>query len=444
LSGGKKMVLILLLLASHGSSLWLISQVPRENYLLTFTLFLIAFGSTLGIYKCWEKHFSWQKLLLLGVLLRACVFFYEPNWSEDGLRFLWDGNLIKEGQNPYLFSPEEWKNQVSGSENSFWEHAYPQLNSALYYSVYPPVKQVFFWLGAQVTHHEVYLGFLALRGILLVGELGTFWLLWTLLGRFQRPKKLILLYWLNPLVILETIGNLHFEGLVLFFLLLAIWGFDAGKHALAGLGWGMAVAVKLLPLLLAPLLLSWKGTKRDPIFWGVTFLVLVASFVPLILNESWKYFYQSLQLYQGRFEFNASLYYLARALGYWVAGYNTIAILTKAGLGIVFLGSIFLAWKQSSTPVCNLPKVWAMLYLVYFLIQPVVHPWYLLPALGLSVLAGQWTFVLWSFAAIFSYQAYSENPVQEKPIFLILEYILVMLGIYLDYFRKQRTFTLVQ
>jgi hypothetical protein len=62
-----------------------------------------------------------------------------------------------------------------------------------------------------------------------------------------------------------------------------------------------------------------------------------------------------------------------------------------------------------------------------------------LPGLGLSVLTRQWTFLLWSFGGIFSYQAYSKNPVQEQAVFLMLEYGLVLLGLYLDYFRKQRT-----
>jgi hypothetical protein len=50
---------------------------------------------------------------------------------------------------------------------------------------------------------------------------------------------------------------------------------------------------------------------------------------------------------------------------------------------------------------------------------------------------GKMTFLLWSFGAIFSYQAYGNVDFQEQSIFLILEYGLGVLGIYLDYFSKK-------
>jgi alpha-1,6-mannosyltransferase len=155
--------------------------------------------------------------------------------------------------------------------------------------------------------------------------------------------------------------------------------------------------------------------------------------------DAWKNFFQSLQLYQGKFEFNASLYYLVRAVGYELAGYNTIGYLTKVGMVITVIGVGWLSWKQSTSTVQGIVGLWVQLYLLYFLLQPIVHPWYVLPGLGLSLLIRQWTFVLWSFGVIFSYQAYGQNPVQEQPLFLMLEYGLVLLGLYLDYFRKQRT-----
>jgi hypothetical protein len=162
-------------------------------------------------------------------------------------------------------------------------------------------------------------------------------------------------------------------------------------------------------------------------------------FLPLVFGGAWQNFFQSLQLYQGKFEFNASVYYLLREVGNWLVGYNTIGILTKFCTVITVAGVIWMSWKRSQPTFEGIIGLWVQLYLLYFILQPVVHPWYLLPGLGLSVLTRQWTFLLWSFGAIFSYQAYIQNPVQEQALFLMLEYGLVLLGLYLDYFRKQRT-----
>ena len=422
-------------------ALLLLAQVPRGNFGLTFLLFTLAFGGMLGSYLLAGEQVNFKRLLLLGILLRGCLFFFEPNWSEDGARFLWDGELLRQGQNPYLLTPAEWHEQ-QGEGSGLSAQFLQELNSPNYYTVYPPLNQAFFWLGAFVVQGNLEQGYLALRCILLLGEIGIFYLLWGLLARFELPQKQILLYWFNPLVIMEVVGNLHFEGFVLLFLLASLGSLSRQKFGLSGMFWGLAVGMKLLPFLLAPAFFFWKGVRTSLQFWGMTAGVLVLAFLPLVYLNSWENFFQSLQLYQGNFEFNASLYYLFRAVGYELAGFNTIWYLTKVGMVITVLGAVWISWKRSNANIFEIQSVWVQLYLLYFLFQPVVHPWYLLPGLGLSILSRQWTFLLWSFGAIFSYQAYSQNPVQEQALFLGLEYGLVLLGLYLDYFRKQRTATL--
>uniref|UniRef100_UPI004048BDA3 glycosyltransferase family 87 protein n=1 Tax=Algoriphagus sp. TaxID=1872435 RepID=UPI004048BDA3 len=382
------------------------------------------------------------RLLLLGILLRGCLFFFEPNWSEDSARFLWDGELLRQGQNPYGLTPMQVLEQ-QGEGSGLRVQLFQILNSPNYYSVYPPLNQAMFWFGALAAQGSVAQGYLVLRCLLLLGEICVFYLLWGIVVRFQLPQKQIILYWFNPLVILEVVGNLHFEGFVLLFLLATLLNLSWQKLGWSGAFWGLAVGIKLLPFLLAPTFFFWKGIRLSTWFWGMAAGVLVLAFFPLVYWNSWGNFFQSLQLYQGKFEFNASLYYLFRALGYELAGFNTIWYLTKVGIVITLLGVIWISWKQSNASLFEIPSGWVQLYLLYFLLQPVVHPWYLLPGLGLSVLSRQWTFLLWSFGAIFSYQAYSQNPVQEQPLFLGFEYGLVLLGLYLDYFRKERTLNLV-
>ena len=423
-------------------SLVLLAQVPRENFGLTFSLFTIAFGGMLGSYLLAGEQLNFKRLLLLGILLRGCLFFFEPNWSEDGARFLWDGELLRQGQNPYSLTPRQVLEQ-QGEGIGLRAQLFQVLNSPNYYSVYPPLNQALFWFGASAAQGSIAQGYLALRSMLLLGEIGVFFLLWGLLARFQLPMKQILLYWFNPLVILEGVGNLHFEGVVLLFLLATVLNLSRRRLEWSGTFWGLAVGMKLLPLMLAPLFFFWKGVRLSTRFWGMAVGVLVLGFLPLVYWNSWENFFQSIQLYQGKFEFNASIYYLFRAVGYELAGFNTIWYLTKVGIVITLLGAIWVSWKQSNASLFEIPSVWVQLYLLYFLLQPVVHPWYILPGLGLSVLSRQWTFLLWSFGAIFSYQGYSQNPVREQPLFLGFEYCLVLFGLYLDYFRKERTRNLV-
>jgi hypothetical protein len=422
-----------------GTALILLAQVPRENFPLTLALFTVAFGGMLGCYFLSDSKFSFWWLLGVGVFFRVSIFFFAPQWSEDGVRFLWDGELLRQGQNPYQMTPAQVQEKPGAGEAGYLTQLYEGLNSPNYFSVYPPMNQVLFWGAAQFAQGHIEKGYLALRLLLLLGEVGVFLLLCWLLARLDLPQKQVIFYWLNPLVILEVVGNLHFEGLVLFFLVASLAAMSRQKLGFSGMFWGLAVGLKLLPLLFAPAFLFWKQTRKSLDFWGMAIGTGLLCFLPLALGNSWQNFFQSLQLYQGKFEFNASVYYLFRAMGNWLVGYNTIGILTKLGTAITVAGVIWMSWKRSQATFEGMIGLWVQLYLLYFILQPVVHPWYLLPGLGLSVLTRQWTFLLWSFGAIFSYQAYSQNPVQEQALFLMLEYGLVLLGLYLDYFRKQRT-----
>jgi len=425
-----------------GTALILLAQVPRENFPLTLALFTVAFGGMLGCYFLSDSKFSFWWLLGVGVFLRGSLFFFAPQWSEDGVRFLWDGELLRQGQNPYHMSPAQVQGQPGAGEAVYLTQLFGELNSPHYYSVYTPLNQLLFWGAAQIAQGQLEKGYLALRLFLLFGEVGVFLLLCLLLARFGLPQKQVIFYWLNPLVILEVVGNLHFEGLVLFFLVASLAAMSRQKVGISGMFWGLAVGMKLLPLLFAPAFLFWKQTRKSLGFWGMAIGIGLLCFLPLALGGSWQNFFQSLQLYQGKFEFNASVYYLLREVGNWLVGFNTIGILTKFGTVITIAGVIWMSRKRSQATFEGMIGLWVQLYLLYFILQPVVHPWYLLPGLGLSVLTRQWTFLLWSFGAIFSYQAYSQNPVQEQALFLMLEYGLVLLGLYVDYFRKQRTSTL--
>ena len=380
-------------------TLLFLAQVPRENFGLTILLFSLAFGGMLGSYLLAGEEVNFKRLLLLGILLRGCLFFFEPNWSEDGARFLWDGELLRQGQNPYGLTPTQVQEQ-QGEGSGLSAHLFQKLNSPNYYSVYPPINQAFFWIGAWVAQGSIAQGYFALRCMLLLGEIGVFYLLWSLLARFELPQKQILLYWFNPLVIVEVVGNLHFEGVVLLFLLASLLGLSGQKFGFSGAFWGLAVGMKLLPFLLAPAFFFWKDVRTSSRFWGMALGTLFLAFLPLVYWNSWENFLQSLQLYQGKFEFNASLYYLFRAVGYELAGYNTIWYLTKVGMGCTLLGAVWISWKRSTVSLFEIPYVWVQLYLLYFLLQPVVHPWYLLPGLGLSLLTRKWTFVFWSFGSI--------------------------------------------
>ncbi len=421
--------------------LFFLSQVPREAFILTFLLFSMVFAGMAGLFFLAGDKLSFRKVLFAGLLLRLAVFPFAPQWSDDFVRFLWDGELLKIGQNSYVQTPREWQEGNVDPDNAYRNLLFENLNSPDYYSVYPPLNQAIFWLGAKASMGFVSNGYYTLRLILLLGEIGVFILLWKLLMAFQLPIKRIFWYWFNPLVIMEVTGNLHFEGLVLLFLLASLLTIQKQKIGLSGGFWGLAIGMKLLPMMLGPAFLAFEKSRKSVWFWAGTTLVVIVCFIPLLIDESGVNFAQSIKLYQGKFEFNASVYYLVREIGFWVEGYNVIGYVIPyfSAATLILIG--YFSWKKQSRTLVELIDLMVLIYLVYLILQPVVHPWYILPALGLCVIRGKLTFLLWSFGAIFSYQAYGNANFEEQYIFLILEYGLVVLGIYLDYFSKRNRTT---
>lgn len=408
--------------------------VPRTDFQSTLGLFVLLFGLMFLVFALAEERTPWLFVFVCGLLIRFSLFLAIPQWSEDYARFLWDGEVLRLGENPYAETPAEFLQNHPLERSPMLDQLFPLLNSQEYYSVYTPLNQGLFWMAAKASGGLIANGIISLRMLLILGEIGVFMLLLKLLTAIGLSRKLLWLYWLNPLVILEITGNLHFEGLVLLLLLAVALHLHKGNTSTAGSLWGLAVGLKLLPLVLAPAFVFGVQTRRSFLFWIAAGLSLVLGFCWLAFGTSGMHFLQSLSLYQGKFEFNASLYYLLREVGFWMVGYNTIATLSKL-LGLATLGSVvFFSWKKKPATLPEMLDLWVLIYLVYLLLQPVVHPWYLIPASGLSLLTGKNTFLLWSFAAVLSYRAYGVDGVEESPLILLLEYLFVAGGVFLDYF----------
>jgi alpha-1,6-mannosyltransferase len=434
-----KQGLIYLVVPLMAGLLFILAQIPRTEFALTFLIFSLLFAGMGMVFWFSGEKINWKAIFVAGILFRLAVFGFAPQWSDDVYRFLWDGELLEMGENPYLQIPSEWQEENQNPDDAYLKELFQNLNSPDYFSVYPPLNQVIFWIGAKASNGFVWNGFMGLRLFLLLGEIGVFFLLLRLLHTFRKPESLLILYWFNPLVILEITGNFHFEGLVLLFLLASINRMTANKMTLSGGFWGLAIGMKLLPLMLAPSFLFSSQTRKDLAFWSGVSIAVILSFAWLWVDQSYLNFFQSLRLYQGKFEFNASLYYLFREVGFWIKGYNIIETLTKILSLATLIGIVFFSWKRRPNSTLELVDLWVLIYLIYLILQPIVHPWYIIPALGLSLLTNKNAFLIWSFAAIFSYHAYGNTDFRENPIFLFAEYLLVFPVIYLDYFRSKKT-----
>jgi alpha-1,6-mannosyltransferase len=405
--------------------------VARHQTALLLTGWALLFGLYLLLVWGAKQGPLWP-LLAVAVAARLLLLPSIPLLSDDFYRFIWDGRLLLAGWHPFAHPPVWYMQPDAPAIAGIQEGLFAALNSKEYFTVYPPLCQALFAAAAWMGGDSLRLSVGVLRLALIMAEGGSIWLLLQLLKQFGKPSRHVLLYALNPLVVLELSGNLHFEALAVFFLLLLLWalvrrkenasrGGSTDQLALSALAFAGAVASKLWPLMLGPLLVNWLGWKKG-LVWGLgAGLVCLLLFAPLVGSAWLGGMQESLALYYQRFEFNASLYYLMREIGSWWRGYNPIA---QLGPLLALLATAGILWLSLRPAARRLPLPLSMLliYSLFLLCSTTVHPWYVVPLLALMPLTSLRFPLIWSGLIFLTYAGYSPAGYEEPLLLVALEY----------------------
>jgi hypothetical protein len=419
-----------------------LADIGREAFTAVLASYSLAFvGFLLVYYGLRHARFSKiQAVFFIGALgmIGRCSFLNSiPSFSQDFYRFIWDGLLWHDNINAYMYAPTEVALKFDHPLKQTLLEGMGEL-SRKHHSNYPPLNQFLFFLtswGEQTLEALI----LKLRLLLICFDLLAFLVSLSLLHRLQLPVVNAALFFLNPLVILETAGNLHFEVVMWFFCVVALFFiFNNRWHISAG-AWAMAILTKLLPLLLLPLLFTRRQLSSS--FWTVVItVVLTAAFFVLGLSLfapaiSWDNYYSTLQLWFGTFEFNASVYYILRYLGFELVGYNAIASIAPVLSLLTFLIVIGIAVYRffKYAKIRSLPMTMMFSLFVYLILATTVHPWYLLLPLGFSMFTRYRFMTVWSLTVILSYQAYGNPNFSEDMRLIFIEYIIVLIYLGLEY-----------
>jgi alpha-1,6-mannosyltransferase len=433
----KQIILVLSLLLFLASIIILGYFLPRSAFIWQLSFYGLAFMTYWIIYN-YSKSGLISLLFGFGIafLFRLTLLFSVPTLSDDFYRFIFDGYLIQSGISPYCYLPDVAIEQLDIQPSLYWKSLIEGMNSRLYYSIYPPLHQFFFWLSASAGERLME-NILILRLVVLFFEILNFFFLYKIIKDWNLPESNLWLYAFNPLVILELSGNLHFEGIVLTGLLITVYFFGRKRLALSNLGWVWAVGVKMTPLIFGPILLkSWDKNKR----WKFLFISAAFLFIffwPLIMGDVLGNFWQSFRLYQSKFEFNASIYYLIRWLSGFFIDYNPIVYVGPFLNWFALLIILAISYFKKIDKPGDLVQAMVWIYLCYLLLQTVVHPWYIIPAFGISVLTKNRVFLVWTGLVFLSYSAYADEPlVVENQFLLLFEYMALAGFIIWKYLRR--------
>lgn len=430
-------------------------DLERTEYIKLISLYTCLFFIFLYLVKK-LKH-NLQLLTYLAFGFRAIFILAIPNLSQDFYRFIWDGRMILEGLNPYLYTVESFINtgQLPVAQALELREGMGSLNAS-HYTNYPPINQLCFVFAGLFAGKSILGAVIVMRLLIIAADFGTLFFGKKLLEKLKLPVCNIYWYILNPFIIIELTGNLHFEGVMIFFLVWSLYLLVIGKWYWAAVALALSISVKLIPLMFLPLFFQWfakrpldcaRGdnenvlsgraqsrpnlSKEDNVilkqvqhdkylkwiraFAGMTelikfYLIVIGTtallFAPFYSSEFLNNYSETVALWFQNFEFNASIYYIAREIGYTFRGYNEIAIIGKYIPIAVILFTLITAFFRRNKSMTEL--ITAMLFVLsfYYFTSTTVHPWYVATLLILSVFTRYKFPLVWSFVIILSYLAY--------------------------------------
>ncbi|MGA7639973.1 MAG: hypothetical protein WCB00_23770, partial [Candidatus Acidiferrales bacterium] len=194
------------------------------------------------------------------------------------------------------------------------------------------------------------------------------------------------LYAWNPLLAIEVAGSGHIDIVGALLLLVSFAALGRRWRTLAAIAFGMAVAVKFLPIVLLPL--YWKRIRvRDG---ALAAAVLALLYIPF-LNHG-RIPFGSLGTFVQRFRFNDPMF----AMLEHVATPQVIAALAA------LVGVLTAIWIRMKSPAHSVETfAWPMA--ASLLCAPVVYPWYLLWLLPFVRSTSTVPLIIWTISIIPTY-----------------------------------------
>jgi hypothetical protein len=302
-------------------------------------------------------------VLLLAVGVRLCLLPSQRYLSDDAYRYHWDGKVLSAGINPFAHAPEDPEldhlktHDIDKLINHPWNH-----------TCYPPLAQLFFALGYQLSPGSL----TGLQLLILLCEIAAWLLLLFELKRRALPKAHILLIAWSPLIIYESYLPGHLDALTLPFLSFFIIALSRKWAWRAGAALACACLIKPLALLFAPAAILHLGFRQTLKSVVVFVVVVVIAYLPF-LSAGWLVFESTWAMFR-YWSFNASLAgileeLLPRVAARWIAAGGMVAAL------------LLLTWRFK-----DLLSRLLLAVLAFVVFSPAVFPWYLVWMFPLLVL----------------------------------------------------------
>lgn len=403
-STDKFKVLILLIIFSVVSALY--RFIPSaDDFLSLYWIYsgqFLIYGAL--IYVGRRVPFSLPILISVAILNRLLLIDITPILENDYFRYLWDGRVVANGINPYLYPP----NSALLDPITVWYR--DKIGWSDIRTIYPPLAQLFF--GG--LHLLVEDSLLALKAGLIFAEVcaGLF-LVSSVRGTGER-RLVTILYFFNPLLLKEIANSAHLDALPMFMSFAAVLCFMRYQNHrwIAWVLLALSVGAKSYPVLLLPLFL--KLDSKRVVNLGLFLAILAALYLPFI--EAGENLFSGAGAFGTYWIFNAGAFKVITSFANWAL---TVLFETwtateqgrfilmndypaKVVVGIILGFYVYVVTRQLKTAE-QLSRASLSILGMLLLLSPVVNAWYVLWLLPFACLERSVTWISFAYLVIGAY-----------------------------------------
>lgn len=413
-------------------------QVDQQEFVYFISLYGLSFAAYIILIR--QRNITSRTYLVLAVAAHLTFLFSTPALSEDFYRFLWDGELINAGINPYDFTPNELMNTSRFMNDSYFTELYSGISdlSKENYTCYPILNQLYFAIAGFLTD-SVMINLVILRLLFFLTYAFCYFYLLKLFRFLELSEDRVWILFLNPLWIIETMGNLHFEGVMVSFMIVGSYFLLQRKLINGSVMLAAAIQIKLIPILMLPFFFRYLGILKASLSYFLVMLMVLGSAMILLNNSNIHHFAESLLLYFSAFEFNSFIFHYYLEYGHWRYGWylNETISLELSRISVFFIALFSLYGDIRDGEV--LFKRFVLAYTIYLIFSTTVHPWYILPLFTFSLFTEFGYPMLWTLLISLSYSGYvstfKENGTYE--LLVGVEYITLLSLFIFEVIRKR-------
>lgn len=368
------------------------AHIPETVTWLVLASLFYLFSSYLvcSVLKSAATHSLGLGIAAVAVILRLTVWPLGPALSDDIYRYRWEGKLQAAGGNPYESRPGDVR--WAGLRDS----TFPLVVGKDFKAIYGPlIQQIELWtyLAVSALENNPVRQVFWFKLPFALCDLGVILTLYLLLGAHGLPRERVLIYAWSPLAIIEFWGTGHNDSIVVLLITLALLGAAKERWTWAFVALSLAVAAKIWPVLLFPIVIGWRrGRPLRRYQWWVALPILGLFALPYWTNVTENMRFVS--GFMGGWRNNDSLF----GIILWLAKdpYRAKFIV----FGIIALAVLILTLRQFPLERACLVSIAILL-----MVSANCHPWYLTWLLPLLVLFPVPALLLWTALAPLAYSS---------------------------------------